>query len=113
MEDASLEHWADSMDTAYGNYLDYIEQRFEAFRKETGEDPKGMDRKRIYEASSQYLPHSCETSWIWTSNPMAIAKFIQERRNGAADQEIFRFADAWHKMEMEDTPNLYQQPWMR
>lgn len=113
IQDDTIEHWADAMDTAYGNYLDYIEQRFEAFRKKTGEAPLGMDRKRIYESSSQYLPHSCETSWIWTTNPIAIAKFVQERRHGAADMEIFRFADKYARVALDHDPNLYPQPWMQ
>lgn len=113
ISNGSLEHWADSMDAAYGQYLEYIEQQFEVFRKKTGEDPKGMDRKRIYESSSQYLPHSCETSWIWTTNPIALGKFVQERHHAAADMEIDRFAEKWAKLVIEDSPNLFPQPWMK
>lgn len=112
-DEQSLEHWADSMDAAYGRYLDYIEIQFERFRKETGEDAKGMDRKRIYEASSMYLPHSCETSWLWTTNPIALGKFIHERRDDSADAEIDRFATKYRDVAFADAPNLYQQPWMR
>lgn len=110
--DEVVEKFGDDMDTNYGNYLAYIERRFEQIHAKTGEEPKGLARKRVYEAASARLSHGCETSWIWTTNPIALAKLIHERENSAADREITRLAKAWRELVVEKQPNLFLQPWM-
>jgi thymidylate synthase ThyX len=104
--------FAEDMNVNYGRYLAYINREVSNHKARYGEEPKGMDRKRIYEAASGRLSHSCETSWLWTSNPVAIAKFMHERENEAADLGINRLAMAWRKEVMANAPNLYPQPWM-
>lgn len=108
----AIAKFGDDMDTNYGNYLAYIEERFDAIQKSTGAEPKGLARKRVYEAASARLSHGCETSWIWTTNPGALAKLIHERENVAADREIMRLATQWRELVMATEPNLYPQSWM-
>ena len=57
----------------------------------------GMDRKRIFEAASSYLSHSAETSFIWTTNPIALAKLFKERDHEAAALEFRRLAVVWKR----------------
>lgn len=98
--------------TNYERYLDYISRQSSEHYASTGEPPRGMVRKRIYESASPLLMHSCETSFIWTSNPIALAKMIQERDHDAADLEIRRFAKKLKKICRKHWPNLFCQPWM-
>jgi thymidylate synthase ThyX len=98
------------MQSAYDAYLAVVEE--ECKMRINGEPPKGIDKKRIYEAASSFLPHQAETSFIWTTNPAAIAKFCRERDNEAADLEIQRFAKKWKRVCVERWPNLFPQPWM-
>lgn len=107
------QHFADSMQNAYGNYLRAVEAEVEGFRRLHGEEPKGIDKKRIYEAASSFLPHQAETSFVWTTNPAAIAKLCRERDNEAADLEIQRFAKKLKRICVERWPNLFPVPWMR
>ncbi len=78
-----------------------------------GAAPKGIDYKRILEAASGTLIHSVETSFVWTTNPMALAKLFMERDNEAADLEFQRFARQWKRVCVEHWPNLVPQPHMR
>lgn len=78
-----------------------------------GADPKGMDYKRILEAASGLLIHSVETSFIWTTNPGALAKLFKERDNEAADLEFQRLARKWKRLCMQHWPNAFPQPHMR
>ncbi len=107
-----INRFAKAMDEAYGKYLDYIKWHFDAGKSLTGSEPKGIERKRIYESGSMFLPHSCETSWMWTTNPVAWAKLIQERENVAADMEIQRLAKRGRLLAVGHAPNLFPQPWM-
>lgn len=101
--------FTEAMQKNYDEYLAYVERGFAAH----GGNPKGMERKRIYESASPYLSHACETSFIWTTNPMALAKMFKERDNEGADLEFRRFARVWKKLCVERWPNLFPQPWMR
>lgn len=103
----SITYFTDAMQEAYDRYGYYIDSEILAFRKRTGAEPRGMDRKRIYEAASNYLPHSCATSFIWTTNPMALAKLFAERCNTDADLEFQRFANKWKGICLERWPNLF------
>jgi thymidylate synthase (FAD) len=106
--------WGEQMQAAHDQYEAYIERKVLQYReRHEGEEPKGMHRKRIYESAIGRLPWDFETSYIWTTNPVAIAKFIRERDNPAADREIQRFAKAWKKVVLREWPNLFTQPWMQ
>ncbi len=78
-----------------------------------GVSPKGIDYKRILEAASSRLVHSVETSFVWTTNPAALAKLLKERDNEAADLEFQRLARKWKRVVMAHAQNLFPQPWMR
>lgn len=96
--------------TNYGRYLGYIDRMCSLYAAHhNGEQPKGMDRKRIYEKASSKLEHSCETSFIWTTNPVALAKMFKERDNEAADLEYLRFARKWKRICIDYWPNLFPQ----
>lgn len=106
--------FSDAMRANRREYLAYIQSEFDNFKQNhDGSEPKGIDRKRIYECASSFLSHSAETSFIWTTNPIALAKLIRERQNEAADLEFQRLARAWKKVALEHWPNLFPQPWMQ
>lgn len=102
-----------AMQSAYDHYVEAVAMNCATFRDRTGKDPSGIDKKRIYEAASSFLPHQAETSFIWTTNPAAIAKFVRERASSAADLEIQRFAQKYRRVCGERWRNLFPQPWMR
>lgn len=108
-----LQLFEEAMRANYSNYREYIDRRSLIFERTHGAPPKGMDRKRIFESASPYLSHSCETSFIWTTNPIALAKMLKERDNEAADLEYVRLARKWKRVALESWPNLFPQPWMR
>jgi thymidylate synthase (FAD) len=103
----------DSMKRAYADYLDMVAFEVDFFEQKHGEPPKAMDRKRIYEAASALLPHQAETSFVWTTNPAAIAKLVKERASEAADLEMQRFAKKLRRICVERWPNLFPQAAMR
>lgn len=109
----SSEHFRLSMQQAYNNYLAAVEEECTAFEKFYGKKPTSIDKKRIYEAASSFLPHQAETSFLWTTNPMWIAKFCKERAHAAADLEMWRFARKLKRISVERWPNLFPQPHMR
>jgi thymidylate synthase (FAD) len=84
------------------NYNDY---------QETIADLRGLHpdarRKEIYEAAAGVLNMSAETSFVWTTNPMALRKFLKERCHGAADAEIFRFSKKLARICFMRWPNLF------
>lgn len=102
-----LERFRRVVQRSYDEYCAYIREEAREFKSMRGTDPKGMDRKRIYEAASHYLHHSCATSWIWTTNPMALAKLFAERCDAAADLEFQRFANKWKKICLDRWPSLF------
>ena len=111
--DEEMALFAGAMGRNYTEYRDYIERCTWAHERKTGEHPKGMDRKRIFESASPYLSHACETSFVWTSNPIALAKMFKERDNEAADLEYLRFARKWKRLCVARWPGLFPQPWMQ
>jgi thymidylate synthase (FAD) len=110
--DDELGFFASEMGRNYNAYRGYIDRRVEAFTRANGEPPKGMDRKRIFESASPYLSHACETSFVWTTNPIALAKMFRERDHEAADLEYLRLARKWKKVALAQWPNLFPQSWM-
>lgn len=103
----------EAMQSAYDHYIAAVEDDVANYKLMYGEEPKGIEKKRIYEAASSFLPHQAETSFVWTTNPAAIAKFCRERDNEAADLEIQRFARKWKRICVARWPNLFPQPWMK
>lgn len=91
----------------YEMYVTTIERKVRTYQEHHGSAPKGLDKKRIYESSSGDLLMSCGTSFIWTTNPMALTKFFTERDDEAADMEMSRFARKWKKICFERWPNLF------
>lgn len=95
---------------AQANYDDYVAtigRKVAAYETKNGQAPKGLDKKRIYESTAGDLLMSCGTSFIWTTNGMALTKFFHERDDEAADMEMCRFARAWKKVCFELWPNLF------
>lgn len=92
----------------YEAYVTSIERKVLTYElHHNGETPKGLDKKRIYESTSGDLLMSCGTSFIWTTNPMAMTKFFHERDNEAADMEMCRFARTFKKVALDLWPNLF------
>lgn len=105
----AIKKFEEDMQSAYDRYLDYLEREAAAFKERNGKEPKGMDRKRIYEASAQLLPGAACTSFVWTTNPMALQKLFTERCDFAADLEIQRFALKLRALCYERWPNLFRE----
>lgn len=91
----------------YASYVATVQRKVDAFERKNSGKPVGLDKKRIYESTSGDLLMSCGTSFIWTTNPMALTKFFHERDDQAADMEMCRFARTWKKVCFETWPNLF------
>ncbi len=102
----------ESMQSAYEDYLHAVHTECNEWERQHGKPPTSIDKKRIYEAASSFLPHQSETSFIWTTNVAAIAKLVRERANNAADLEIQRFARELRRVSIKRWPNCFPQPWM-
>ncbi len=102
-----LEIWKQSVQRSYNEYVDYIERCFDRYKVQYGEEPKGLDRKRIYESAIGRMPWDYETSYIWTTNPMALMKLFRERCDDQADLEFQRFAKCWRRVCYSRAPNLF------
>lgn len=112
--DRLLRFFAKEMDGAYQAYAAVISDEIQDYKNaHDGREPKGLDRKRIYEAAAGLLPMQAETSWIWTTNPMALAKLVRERTDESADLEFARLARAIARVAYQNAPNLFPQPWMK
>ncbi len=101
--------FAVDMNDAYARYQGYLTREFEAYAAEHGgKQPRRMARKRIYEAAAQLLPGAACTSFIWTTNPMALDKLFAERCDYAADLEIQQFASQLRELCYARWPNLFR-----
>ncbi len=109
----ALTRFQDECSHNFEQYREQLLREFVAHKDRTGERPKGIAYKRILEAASGMLIHSVETSFIWTTNPGALAKLFLERDNDAADLEFRRLARKWKRVCMRHWPNLFPQPHMR
>lgn len=108
-----LGNFSSAMGRNYAEYLAYIDRQIQAYQRDhAGANPIGMPKKRIFESASPYLSHACETSFIWTTNPIALAKMFRERDNEGADLEYLRFARKWKRVCLSTWPNLFPQHWM-
>jgi len=90
----------------YENIIDYEEFLFEEINEKP---PKGMDRKRIYEAAAGLLPMQAATSWVWSCNPVSLAKMIGERTHKSADLEFKRLAELMRDIAVDYAPNLFKE----
>jgi len=108
-----LEIWTRDIQAAHDRYTAYLDRQFAKQLSATGKPATGLARKRIYESAIGRMPWEFETSFIWTTNPGAIAKFCRERDNAAADLEMQRFARKVKRVVVERYPNLFPQPWMK
>lgn len=99
----------DRMEHNHGAYLEYLRREVEEYKKTYGEEPKGMARKRIYEAAAMLLPGAAATSMLWTTNPVALAKLFTERCDEAADLEFQRFAKKLREVSYARWPNLFRE----
>lgn len=91
----------------YEAYVETIQRKVAAYEATHGQRPTGLDKKRIYESTAGDLLMSCGTSFIWTTNPMALSKFFHERDDDAADMEMSRFARAVKAVALARWPNLF------
>jgi len=96
------------MQNAYDTYINYLDDQIAIYCRTHGRDPSGLDRKRIYEAAAQRLPGAACTSFVWTTNPMALDKLFTERCDDASDLEMQRLAKAWRKIAYAWHPNLFR-----
>lgn len=103
----SVDQFMKDMSGAYNAYLAYIDRETEAYRAASGEEPKGLSRKRIYEAAAGLLPMQAATSLVWTANPVSLAKMFAERTDESADAEFRRLALQWQKLCAARWPNLF------
>ena len=107
-DDRAVEQFQAAMSTAYTEYHSYIDREVEAHKaKWDGAEPKGMARKRIYEAAAGLLPMQAATSLVWTTNPVALAKLFAERTDESADAEFQRLALMWRDQCVGRWPNLF------
>lgn len=95
------------MSAAYNVYRSYLNRQIEDYKARHGNEPTGMNKKRIYEAAAQRLPGAACTSFTWTTNPMALTKLFTERCDFAADLEIQRFACKLRDLCYARWPNLF------
>lgn len=91
----------------YDAYQDYIRNAVQKYEDTHGLAPKGLDRKRIYEAAATRLNMAAETSLVWTTNPAALAKLIREREHEASDLEFQRLARILRQKAVTHWPNLF------
>lgn len=106
-DQAELNAFRERAQRNYEEYCETIQRKVTRFFQATGAEPKGLDRKHIYESTAGDLLMSCGTSFIWTTNPMALTKFFHERDDEAADMEMARFARAVKKVSIARWPNLF------
>lgn len=103
----SIESFGNAMSAAYTEYRNYISKEEMKFREREGFDPRGMERKRIYEAAAGLLPMQSATSLVWTANPVSLAKMFTERADETADAEFQRLAIRWKRLCADRWPNLF------
>lgn len=106
---AKLESYRVKCQSDYDHYLGYIDAEIIGFVASHGHEPKGMDRKRIFEAAAQRHGWGFATSFVWTGNAVSLGKLFKEREHEAADLEFQRLAKKWRPIAVALAPNLYPQ----
>lgn len=102
-----LENFRNECQRNYDHYCEFIEEEVDVYCIKHGKHPVGGAKKDIYEAAAGYLNMSAETSFVWTTNPAAIRKFLNERCHAAADAEIYRFASSLARICFSRWSNLF------
>jgi thymidylate synthase ThyX len=103
-----LERFTIDAQLNYEAYVDTLASKERAYiSNHDGKKPVGLDKKRIYESTAGDLLMSCGTSFVWTTNPMALTKFFHERDDEAADMEMCRFARTLKRVCLARWPNLF------
>jgi thymidylate synthase ThyX len=106
-DETEMESFRQRAQKNYEEYCTKIRRKTHAFMLKHSVEPKSLDRKRIYESSAGDLLMSCGTSFIWTTNPMALTKFFHERDDEAADMEMARFARTVKRVCLARWLNLF------
>lgn len=104
-----MSQFGEDMSQGYTAYRRYIDTEVAAYTKLHGSAPKGMDRKRIYEAAAGQLHGQAATSVMWTANPVSLDKMFMERTDESADMEFRRLALSWQSICRAGWPNLFHQ----
>lgn len=107
IEEGNEEWFREAMQASYDRYCQYVDTECRKYQERTGAEPKGMDRKRIYESAAGYMPKQVSTSLVWTTNPEALKKLFLERTDNSTDLEFQRFAKKWQKLCCARWPNLF------
>lgn len=102
-----VDQFTGEMQQSYDRYDAYLRQELGNYTRQHGDEPKGLDRKRIYEAAARRLPMCSATSLIWTTNPTALDKLFRERCDDASDLEFQRLAKAWRELAYRRWPHLF------
>lgn len=105
----AVTQFGEDMSQGYTAYRRYIDSEVAEYTKLHGSAPKGMDRKRIYEAAAGQLHGQAATSVMWTANPVSLDKMFLERTDESADLEFRRLALAWQTVCRARWPNLFYQ----
>lgn len=105
----AVTQFGEDMSEGYTAYRRYIDTEVEAYTKLHGSVPKGMDRKRIYEAAAGQLHGQAATSVMWTANPVSLDKMFMERGDESADMEFRRLSLMWQSICRAGWPNLFHQ----
>lgn len=103
----AISQFGEDMAQGYEAYRRYVATEVESHTKANGSAPKGMDRKRIYEAAAGLLHGQAATSVMWTANPVSLAKMFQERCHESSDLEFQRLARKWRDICLSHWPNLF------
>lgn len=87
----------------------FDEYKYEVVRRfrTAGGNPKGMERKRILEECARMLNRYAATSFLWTTNPIALAGLIREREHECADLEFIQLAKMLKSICVERWPALF------
>lgn len=105
-----LETFRDKCQRDYDDYLWYIDAEITDYKiQHDGREPKGMDRKRIFEAAAQRHGWGFSSSFVWTGNAVSLGKLFKEREHEASDLEFQRLAKKWRPIAVALAPNLYPQ----
>ena len=94
---------------AFHSYEAFIDSELLDYKLEhSGEEAKGLDKKRIYEAAATMLPMCAGTSFVWSANAVALRKMITERKGETANLEFRAFALELERICVGRWPNLFQ-----
>lgn len=104
----AVRRFRENMEHAYTEYRGYLNRSLTAYQKEHGVMAKGLARKQIYEAAAMQLPQACSTSYVWTTNPIALRNMFRERLPTEANREIRRLCEMW-QTKTERWPGLFPQ----